>query len=140
MNCSDLFLFVLHLMVKYCAALCILIQYWKFSLQVLSFSTFSLCFKSFYYLCSSWIRVGQTDALTTANSTTPWFSWVQKLVNYFWYYTSVPHLYDATHKLWLKYIKIEKNERIITLKICMCFFPGCTKKAKNQCSRFRSAV
>lgn len=42
-----------------------------------------------YYLCSS-IKVGQTDILATTNSTTPWLSWVQKVVSYFWEYSSVP--------------------------------------------------
>ena len=34
-----------------------------------------------YYLCSSWRKVRQTDTVTTANSTTSWLSWGQKIVS-----------------------------------------------------------
>lgn len=80
-NCSGLFLFVLHLMDKSCMVLYILIQFWKLSICKFCLFPLSFSISRAYYLCSSWIKVGQTDTLTTANSTTPWFSRVQKVVN-----------------------------------------------------------
>lgn len=58
-SCSGLVIFVLHLMVKYCATLYIVIHYWKSSFKFLSFSTFPLCLKSLIPLLpldKSWVN------------------------------------------------------------------------------------
>lgn len=113
-TCSGLFLFVLHLMVRVLYSSMYFVSVLKIVSNFLFFP-YSF-FLVAYYLCSSWIKVGQTDTLTTANNTTPWLPWVQIVVSISGIKLfSLPK--DATYKFQLKYSMIERTKITAALKL-----------------------
>lgn len=138
MNCGLLWC-IFVCMVKHYTALSILMQYWKSNLQFYLFPLSLYASRAYHYFCSRWVEVGQTDTLATPTSTTPWLSWVQKAVNYFWEYMCVPP--ERCHpQIPVKIYYNRKTENCATLKICIVCASSLvlTNRVKILCIRFKS--